>query len=91
MTTTAPAGAVSTKCAAGRGASVSDASTIWTVYAGPQRRELAFVGEYICMSGMCPPCGAPSLMSASESSQVEKPASLAWMMSLAEDIARRVR
>lgn len=31
-------------------------------------------GESMWMSGMCPPCGMPSLMSASEISQVEKSA-----------------
>ena len=76
MTMTDPAGAVSTKCAESLGAVVSLPRTICTVYAGPQMRvsEPLAAGESMCMSGMCPPCGRPSLMSASESSQVEKDA-----------------
>ena len=74
ITMTEPAGAVSTKCAESFGASLFEPSTIRTVYAGPQRRVLASGTDIMCMSGMWPPWGDPSLMSASESSQVEKDA-----------------
>lgn len=58
------------------GAVVSVPSTICTVYAGPHMRveeasAEAGEGERMWMSGMWPPWGTPSLMSASESSQVE--------------------
>ena len=47
-----PLGAASTKCCDGRGASVSDASTILTVNAGPATRTLLSAGETISMSGI---------------------------------------
>ena len=50
---------------------------------------LVSAGENIWISGMCPPCGDPSLMSASESSHVEKAASLVWMSLAVEDIDLR--
>ena len=74
MTITDPAGAVSTKCALSFGDVLSLPRTICTVYAGPQMRvsdPLPAAGESMWMSGMCPPCGRPSLMRASEISQVE--------------------
>lgn len=60
MTTTEPAGTVSTKWVVNVGADVSDASTILTVYAGPQMRveeedSDATVGDIMWMSGKWPP------------------------------------
>ena len=75
MTITEPLGAVSTKCEVSFGAVLFDPETIWTVYAGPQRRISSEpdeeAGESIRMSGICPPCGRPSFMRASEISQDE--------------------
>jgi hypothetical protein len=72
MTMIDPAGAVSTKWEDSLGADVSDARTIWTVYAGAQ----IFIsdpgeGESKWTPGMCPPWGIPSLINASDISQVE--------------------
>jgi hypothetical protein len=73
MTIMDPGGAVSTKWVDNFGAAESDAATICTVYAGPATLILVDeVGESIQISGTRPPWGIPSLMSASEISQVEK-------------------
>lgn len=86
---TDPAWAVSTKCAESFGASLLEPSTICTVYAGPQMRVFAVSdGESMWISGMCPPCGEPSLSKASDISHVENPASLACMSLVVVDIAR---
>lgn len=75
MTMTESGGAVSTKCAVGVGAEVSDANTILTVYAGPQTRidsdEDDGAGDIMRMSARWPPLRTPNLMRASEISQVE--------------------
>lgn len=91
MTITDPAGAVSTKWEDSFGADASEPRTICTVYAGPQIRVFPAFGadgdgDSIWMSGMCPPCGTPSLMRASEISQVEN-----WESELVDevDIARK--
>ena len=81
---------MSTKCDDSFGEVLSEPSTICTVYAGPQRRVLVSAGENIWISGMCPPCGDPSLMSASESSHVEKAVGLVWMSLAVEDIALKI-
>jgi hypothetical protein len=70
ITTIDPGVAVSTKWEESFGADLSDASTIWTVYAGAQTLTWD-IGESICTSGMCPPFGDPSFMRASEISQAE--------------------
>jgi len=70
MTITELGVAVSTKWSESLGAVLSDASTIWTVYAGAQILTWD-VGESIWISGMCPPFGDPSLMRASEISQAK--------------------
>ena len=73
MTMTDPDGDVSIKCDDSFGADVSDAMTIRTVYAGPHSLvSVVGDGETKHMSGMWPPWGRPSLISASEISQVEK-------------------
>lgn len=76
ITTTEPAGVVSTKWEVSLGAAVSVPSTICTVYAGPHMRVVDASaedgeGERMWISGMWPPWGTPSLIRASESSQVE--------------------
>ena len=71
ITITVPAGAVSIKCEESFGALVSEENTISTVYAGPQIVWLDREGETSWMSGMWPPLGEPSLISASDISQAE--------------------
>ena len=91
---TLPTGAVSTKCEDSFGSEIAEPSTICTVYAGPQRRvspaaAACGAGESMWMSAMCPPCGTPNLMSASEISQVEN-LERALLFGVAVDIARKI-
>ena len=71
---------------------VLEASTMCTVYAGPQSRVVSpsaddGAGASMRMSGMCPPLGTPRRTRASESSQVEKWASGARAGSCWESMA----
>lgn len=93
MTITEPLGAVSTKCDVSLGADLSEPDTNRTVYAGPHSRVSSEpceeAGESIRMSGICPPCGSPSLMSASDISQDENVEREDWGAD-EEDIVRRI-
>jgi hypothetical protein len=71
ITITDPSVAVSTKCSDSFGAILLEESTILTVYAGPHILKSVEDGEYMWISGMWPPWGRPSLMSASDISQLE--------------------
>ena len=73
MTITEPSGTMSTKCSVSFGAVLLDDSTILTVYAGPHIlvSDEEVDGENMWMSGIWPPCGRPSLRSASDISQLE--------------------
>ena len=53
-------------------------------------RTLRSEGESMFMSGIYPPCGEPSLIKASDISQVENPASAACIALELEDMLRSV-
>jgi hypothetical protein len=92
MTMTEPSGVVSTKCADNFGEVVSDPGTKRTVYAGPHILipGSEAEGESMFRSGMYPPCGSLSLMSASDISHVENSTSLEVVRVVNVDIAERM-